>query len=819
MSRGCGVRWRCWILGAIAGVLGLVLASAPPHPDAQVRITTAVPTKVGHGRSNALRTPLGHAFTCYAPPTPDQAPSSSDVAQVLDTSLTLRTDPRRVLLSNDILLCEVPFRDEHGRVQVQIYAMLGSVMVPHESLTRLRDGDALRSVSDIQEIDMTKAESERLAKAKEDDPLLSFDEWKEQHLEKKRKRKGEKSKDRGAQHTDETTATKTSTAFAPSEAIVPISTSQAPSSAPHNKSGSPEAGKSHPPPVELGPPHIYAMEDATAALAELKHRWNYASLDCAAMLHQANPQAKFAHAILSEKKDKYMLSPCPQPASQNHRDARPLTQFVVVELCQQIRVDTIVLANLEFFSSMFKTFRVRAARSLDAPESEWRSLGLFHARNARGFQVFKLTGAPQSYFRFLRIDFLEHYGTEYYCPVSLLRVYGRNEREDADEDMLDEMNALEDEEGEDEEPVVPSDPILELTSSHVAVGDYIVERACVREPFPGVWRAACERVMPVVLPPPPPPLLAISSSATSNGSAMDALSETSLDALAPALIDTSPTTCTLPATTSVRPANDTETKKTHDTKTTKHKASNKPGDTKGGESIYRSITKRLAALEANTSLSMQYLQLSSQKLRDKLTVLEQMHETRLAELFAAMNATFARQWEDKMEQHHVALRHALTALDAQQHAYHQERAQFLARIDRLAADVRSEKRWGMAQLVLMLSLLLILALTRDSPRMAAAAAAHVSEPYEPPSLLNVPPSGQASPVAAEPWETTTQDARAARPETLGMSPRPVASLKNAHRRFATSSPKMRVRRIRAAAQRVHNHTPDVAYEWIEKEHE
>ncbi len=30
----------------------------------------------------------------------------------------------------------------------------------------------------------------------------------------------------------------------------------------------------------------------------------------------------------------------------------------------------------------------------------------------------------RDFYRFIRIDFHSHYGNEYYCPVSLLRVYG-----------------------------------------------------------------------------------------------------------------------------------------------------------------------------------------------------------------------------------------------------------------------------------------------------------------------------------------------------------------------------------------------------------
>ncbi len=34
------------------------------------------------------------------------------------------------------------------------------------------------------------------------------------------------------------------------------------------------------------------------------------------------------------------------------------------------------------------------------------------------------------FYRYVRVDFLSHYGSEYYCPVSLLRVYGLTQMEE-----------------------------------------------------------------------------------------------------------------------------------------------------------------------------------------------------------------------------------------------------------------------------------------------------------------------------------------------------------------------------------------------------
>ncbi|KAM3418044.1 hypothetical protein BST61_g6252 [Cercospora zeina] len=60
---------------------------------------------------------------------------------------------------------------------------------------------------------------------------------------------------------------------------------------------------------------------------------------------------------------------------------------------------------------------------------KWRDLGTFEARNTREIQAFLIEN-PQIWARYLRIEFLTHYGSEYYCPVSLLRVHGVTMMED-----------------------------------------------------------------------------------------------------------------------------------------------------------------------------------------------------------------------------------------------------------------------------------------------------------------------------------------------------------------------------------------------------
>ncbi|KAL1626569.1 hypothetical protein SLS54_002731 [Diplodia seriata] len=174
-----------------------------------------------------------------------------------------------------------------------------------------------------------------------------------------------------------------------------------------------------------------------------KERFNYASFDCAATVLKTNQQCKSSSSLLVENKDSYMLNEC---GAEN--------KFVIVELCDDILVDTVVLANFEFFSSMFRTFRVSVSDRYPVKLERWKELGTFEARNSRDIQAF-LVENPLIWARYLRIEFLTHFGNEFYCPVSLLRVHGttmmeefRHQEEaargeeDLDEVMESESQAL-----------------------------------------------------------------------------------------------------------------------------------------------------------------------------------------------------------------------------------------------------------------------------------------------------------------------------------------------------------------------------------------
>ncbi|KAI0191148.1 UNC-like C-terminal-domain-containing protein [Xylaria flabelliformis] len=180
-----------------------------------------------------------------------------------------------------------------------------------------------------------------------------------------------------------------------------------------------------------------------------KERFSYSSFDAGATVKKTSPGAKNPTAILVENKDSYMLLECGRK-----------NKFFIVELSDVILVDTVVIANFEFFSSMVRQFRVSISDRYPVKLDKWKVLGTFEARNSRDIQPFLIEN-PQDWARYLRVEILSHYGNEYYCPVSLLRVHGLR--------MLDSWKQVDPSELEGEEESHP--PISEPVDEPVEIVD------------------------------------------------------------------------------------------------------------------------------------------------------------------------------------------------------------------------------------------------------------------------------------------------------------------------------------------------------------
>lgn len=190
----------------------------------------------------------------------------------------------------------------------------------------------------------------------EPDVLLSFEEWKEKRSELDKARAKQKDSIRSGHAQVSSTGMGSGTS---ENETVPAAPEAAPTSPQELADSLPD---------EQVSPHFRVP---------LTDRFNYAGLDCSARVHMSHRSAKSPASILSHKRDRYMLSPC------NTKEK----QFVVVELCEDIRIDTVQLANFEFFSGVFKDFTVSVAKTYSTNGEGWMVAGTYKAKNARGVQV------------------------------------------------------------------------------------------------------------------------------------------------------------------------------------------------------------------------------------------------------------------------------------------------------------------------------------------------------------------------------------------------------------------------------------------------
>lgn len=153
--------------------------------------------------------------------------------------------------------------------------------------------------------------------------------------------------------------------------------------------------------------------------------YNYASISKGAKVLAYNKEAKGASNILCRDKDKYLRSPCSAEE-----------KFVVIELSEETLVDTIEIANFEHHSSNLKNFELLG--SLTYPTDTWVGLGNFTADNVKQAQRFVLQ--EPKWVRYLKLNLLSHYGSEFYCTLSLVEVYGV----DAVERMLEDLISVQD---------------------------------------------------------------------------------------------------------------------------------------------------------------------------------------------------------------------------------------------------------------------------------------------------------------------------------------------------------------------------------------
>jgi Sad1 / UNC-like C-terminal len=384
-----------------------------------------------------------------------------------------------------------------------------------------------------------------------------------------------------------------------------------------------------------------------------KERFNYASFDCAAAVLKSNLEAKGSSAILDENRDRYMLNKC--GAENKH---------VVVELCEDILVDTVVMANLEFFSSTFKELRISVSDRYPIQERGWTALGTFLGSNTRTLQVFVVEN-PLIWARYLRIEFLSHYGNEFYCPLTLLRVHGttmmeeyKNQENAKSEEQLQDVaissrpqehtDAKLDSETvqnhkEDNRTVTETETrTTAADASSVDIYPSASENVSEADTKDNAIKTAClESLKPTTAPSAPVPVNLTSEHAKHEAPVKpDVLT----DAASPHINETNNQTISPPSSSDPPTSQIEEVSPTGSNSTTAEKSEFSAGVTSSAnpatqESVYKTITKRLSLLEANATLSLQYIEEQSQLLRDVFGRMERRHGQKMESFLADLNST------------------------------------------------------------------------------------------------------------------------------------------------------------------------------------
>ena len=177
--------------------------------------------------------------------------------------------------------------------------------------------------------------------------------------------------------------------------------------------------------------------DGGAVAVPKKQPLNFASVDCGARIVAHSHESTNVHAILTGSTDEYMNNPC---SAQR--------KYFVVELCDSVSISEIEIGNLELFSSLPKYYNISISDRF--PTKEWFHLGKFQAKEERKLSMFKISdfiasngGVKQVvYAKFVKVEMIDHYGTEHYCPLTVVRVFGVGLLEDDNDDDDDGSNEV-----------------------------------------------------------------------------------------------------------------------------------------------------------------------------------------------------------------------------------------------------------------------------------------------------------------------------------------------------------------------------------------
>ncbi|KAJ5742980.1 hypothetical protein N7533_010082 [Penicillium manginii] len=475
-----------------------------------------------------------------------------------------------------------------------------------------------------------------------------------------------------------------------------------------------------------------------------KERFNYASFDCAATVLKTNSESKGSSAILVENKDSYMLNEC-----------RAQNKFLILELCDDILVDTVVLANYEFFSSIFHTFRVSVSDRYPAKPDQWKELGVYEARNSREVQAFAVQNSL-IWARYLRIEFLTHYGHEFYCPVSLVRIHGTTMMEEYKHDESHGQTDAEDEaEAEAEQPTQESQHIEELEAEQVqpqgeepprepikaelcpnplteieaVLLGLSVERCVLdekpsvqsaQEGTPSTGRTVTQSDVNFTFIPRdnapatnsgsvPPKAADDARKASDSPKAITTTPDASVAAAEPAQQDA---TVESTGRSTTNPKEEQQNPPQESTRPTSTQPPSSNPTTQ--ESFFKSVHKRLQMLESNSTLSLLYIEEQSRILRDAFNKVEKRQLSKTSTFLENLNVTVLNELKEFREQYDHVWKSVAFEFEHQRVRYHQEVHSLSAQLGVLADELVFQKRVIVIQSIMVMCCFALVLFSRGS---------------------------------------------------------------------------------------------------------
>ena len=182
-------------------------------------------------------------------------------------------------------------------------------------------------------------------------------------------------------------------------------------------------------------------------VSDLKQRYNFAAAQAGASVLDSSAVMKGAGNVLLDNRDKYMVSHCDKGS-----------KWIVIQLSEDIEVQVVSLSNREHYSSGMHNIHFhlhphphphphfhphlhphlgveyfQLLGSDKFPTPQWVLMGYFRAANIMDLQHFCVS--LEAMIRYIKIRFLTHHGSNVYCTLTSVKVYGARMLETLDRNL------------------------------------------------------------------------------------------------------------------------------------------------------------------------------------------------------------------------------------------------------------------------------------------------------------------------------------------------------------------------------------------------